>query len=184
MAMRGRGGNAEPRPDDAFAEELREKTLALVSVQRNYESISRLMQAKQQEVDQLHAQLSAEQSTSNRLRAQLEEVQGRCAGLERQNEGTRALQSQLADMQASQEATKREAAQANAWAMAMQETVKGLRQQLEEEQHRGQQLKHQLSSWRQMETDLEGEAAVLRSRLAEAEGDCRAMCSELRALRD
>lgn len=47
------GGN--DRMEDPLSEELRQKTLALVSVQRNYESISRLMQLKQQALEEVRS---------------------------------------------------------------------------------------------------------------------------------
>ncbi len=58
MAFRGRppgqgalgGAGAEQ-----LQEELREKTLALVSVQRNYEGLSRMMQMRQQELEQVRS---------------------------------------------------------------------------------------------------------------------------------
>lgn len=43
----------EARPDDGLREELRDCQLQLVSVQRNYDGLSRLMQSKQQEVEQV-----------------------------------------------------------------------------------------------------------------------------------
>ncbi len=49
----------EPRPEDHLREELRECQLQLVSVQRNYDGLSRLMQSKNQEVEQVGATSTA-----------------------------------------------------------------------------------------------------------------------------
>ncbi|EFJ48727.1 hypothetical protein VOLCADRAFT_90515 [Volvox carteri f. nagariensis] len=141
--MQRRGGSND-RPEDPLAEELREKTLALISVQRNYESISRLMQLKQQELEQIQTTLAAEQATSVSLGVQLEESRGRCASLEKQLEGLKKLPAMVAELEAERESLKRDAAQANVRALALQEAMKGLRHSLEEEQHNNERQRQQL----------------------------------------
>jgi hypothetical protein len=59
MARRPPGGAV---PGATSSSELEEKTIQLLSVQRNYELMSRLMQAKQREVLELQAQYANEQA--------------------------------------------------------------------------------------------------------------------------
>ncbi|GLI59321.1 hypothetical protein VaNZ11_001177 [Volvox africanus] len=181
--MQRRAGGSD-RPEDSLADELRDKTLALVSVQRNYESISRLMQLKHQELEQAETALAAEQANTVSLGVQLEECRSRCTSLEKQLDGLKKLPPKLSELEAEHESLKRDAAQANARAMTMQEAMKGLRQSLEDEQHNSERQRQQMEAWRKADSGLGVEVRSLRQQLAESQGDCRAMSSELRALKD
>ncbi|KAG2489903.1 hypothetical protein HYH03_011705 [Edaphochlamys debaryana] len=156
----------------------------LVSVQRNYESISRLMHVKQQELEQALAALAGEQGTVTALTSSLDEARSRVGALEGQLEGLRGLPAQLAELQSGQEALRREAAQANARGVAMTETISRLRQSLEDEQHKSGQQAVQLESWRKAQGGRDGEVAELKQQLAAAQGDGRALASEVRSLRE
>ncbi|KAG2455043.1 hypothetical protein HYH02_000868 [Chlamydomonas schloesseri] len=174
----------EPRPEDALREELRDCQLQLVSVQRNYDGLSRLMQSKNQEVEEAQAAVAAEQAAVKAMAASLEASQAGAAALEKQLAQLRPLPGQLAELQTTHEATRSQLASATALNVALQETIKGLRSQLEEERHRAERQQQQLESWRQAETGHDTEMAGLKQQLAAAQGDCRAVNSELRSAKE
>ncbi|PNW84779.1 hypothetical protein CHLRE_03g158400v5 [Chlamydomonas reinhardtii] len=174
----------EARPDDGLREELRDCQLQLVSVQRNYDGLSRLMQSKQQEVEQAQAALAAEQAAVRSIATALEDSRAGAAALERQLAELRPLTGQLAELQTTHETTKSQLGSATALNAALQETIRGLRSQLEDERHRSERQRQQLESWRKAETGHDAELAGLKQQLAVAQGDCRAVTSELRSAKD
>uniref|UniRef100_A0A7S0USN9 RING-type domain-containing protein n=1 Tax=Polytomella parva TaxID=51329 RepID=A0A7S0USN9_9CHLO len=165
-------------------QELKDKTLQLMSVQRNFDSMSRMMQAKQQELEQSRLGLSSEQAQVVSLSVKLEESLNRCSIMERRVDQLKNYPSQLEELQSSYDQLKKDAAQASIRFTSSNDTIKSLRDQLQEQEVLLRQLQRELDAARSREATRDSIAANLRQKVTEAEGDCRALRSETRALRD
>ncbi|KXZ48672.1 hypothetical protein GPECTOR_26g575 [Gonium pectorale] len=142
-----------------------------------------MMQVKQQELEKVQTALSVEQANGVSLGVQLAEARERCAALEKQADKAKELAAQLAAAQAGQDSLRRDLSHGKAREVAMHETIKGLRQALEEEKQASEQQRKQLESLHK-DGGLAAEVHALRASLAEAQGDTRALASELRATKD
>jgi len=169
-----RGSGAESPLPASHGSDLEVLTLQLQGVQRNYESMSRLMQAKQAELDALQAKASTHDVAEAGLGTQLQDALARAEAAEAQLASLHALPERVASLQAEINKLRFEANLAEGRSAAMKEKLDKLTGQAEDPDHISQKAQRELVAAAQREDEL-------RSELLKSQGFCQILSEHLMA---
>eukprot|EP00798_Chlamydomonas_sp_ICE-L_P022863 gene22863-30036_t len=170
-------------PDELRAD-LEDKAMQLMSVQRNYESMSRLMQMRQQEIEKLKLKFDTEASSCVSLGVQLEEARARADNFEAQYSKLKGMPDQLIVLQEELKKLRYDASVATSKFTSSSDKVGNLQKKLEDTEFQSGKLHKQLDAALLAELKAKDEVARMKKEMEDGRADARALNSELRALRD
>ncbi|GAX83286.1 hypothetical protein CEUSTIGMA_g10712.t1 [Chlamydomonas eustigma] len=188
-----RSGRARPSPgtllespsasltDEMNQKKLEERTLQLNSVQRNYEVMSRMMQTKTKEMEQLRSQLNAEMAHRVSLGIKLEEMTRKADHAELQWSKLKVLPDQLATLQAELQRTRYDNSLALGKSSTLEEKMLGLSKMAEDTEFSNGKLKRELEMALIREAERKAEFADVRSEVERLRDDCKSLTADLKA---
>ncbi|MEW5308814.1 MAG: hypothetical protein WDW38_000745 [Sanguina aurantia] len=167
-----------------MGEQLQDVTLEKQALQRNYEGMSMMMQHKVLEIQQLTRQLEMERSTTLSLVLKIEDLQARATGAEAANVRLTLLPVQLAELQATHDKLRVDATATGVKLEAANEHIARLARQVDRAEAEVSKFQRQLEESRNARMGSRDQAQELNTQLTAAQGDMRALLSELHATRD
>ncbi|MEW5298519.1 MAG: hypothetical protein WDW36_001633 [Sanguina aurantia] len=168
-----------------MGEQLQDVTLEKQALQRNYEGMSMMMQHKVLEIQQLTRQLEMERSTTLSLVLKIEDLQARATGAEAANVRLTLLPVQLAELQATHDKLRVDATATGVKLEAANEHIARLARQVDRAEAEVSKFQRQLEESRNARMGSRDQAQELNTQLTQAaQGDMRALLSELHATRD